>query len=351
VDASLMRLRPVGVTLRNAVAIQGFAQQQLGLVTPMLSGAATVSGDSLAAAQVLFGATALPPWSNRMPFEIEYVVALYGIVAGDRGQSRTIFARQHIRGDRGGYWAGGAFSWIDRTSQFHANEADAGAWLLAGRTRLTASLSTTRTDDNSVFEGTSLPPDLGARHVRVGDATLKFEYSGKRIETELLAGNRRGLEGSRGMQSFATVSAGVHVSRMTQIVLSGGKQLGDPLRGTPEWRFASLGVRLTSVAEHPAASRGRVGPPLTATRVDSTFVTIHIDAPAGARSVEVVGTFTRWEPMSLVRDGDGWSVVVKAAAGPHQVQVRIDGGDWRPPANLPSVGDEFGQRSGLIVIP
>jgi hypothetical protein len=138
---------------------------------------------------------------------------------------------------------------------------------------------------------------------------------------------------------------------MTQIVLSGGKQLGDPLRGTPEWRFASLGVRLTNVADRPAAARGRVGPPLTATRLDSTHVTIHIDAPEGARTVDVVGTLTRWAPTSLVRDETGWSVIVTAAAGPHQVQVRVDGGEWRPPSNLPAVADEFGQRSGLIVIP
>jgi hypothetical protein len=317
----------------------------------MLSGAATVSGDSLAAAQVLFGATALPPWNNRMPFEVEYVVALYGIVAGDRGQSRTMFARQHYRGERGGYWLGGAFGWIDRTTQFHSNEVDAGVWFLAGRTRLTGSVSTTRTDDNSVFEGTSMPPDLGARHVRVGDATIKIEYSGKRFESEALAGIRRGLEGVRGNHGFATVSAGVRVSRMTQIVLGGGSQLADPLRGTPQWQFVSLGVRMTNVAERPAATRGRVAPPLTALRVDSARVTIHVDAPASARSVEIVGTFTRWDPVSLVRDADGWTVTVSAAAGPHQVQVRVDGGEWRPPANLPAVADEFGQRSGLIVIP
>jgi hypothetical protein len=31
--------------------------------------------------------------------------------------------------------------------------------------------------------------------------------------------------------------------------------------------------------------------------------------------------------------------------------VRVDSGAWTPPANLPSVEDEFGEKAGLLVVP
>jgi hypothetical protein len=37
--------------------------------------------------------------------------------------------------------------------------------------------------------------------------------------------------------------------------------------------------------------------------------------------------------------------------GTHRVDVRIDGGPWRPAANTPAEDDDLGGRAGLLVVP
>jgi hypothetical protein len=355
VDAALTRLQPVGVSRRNALSLSGFAQQQLGPVTPVLSGAATVTSDSVAAAQLLFGVSALPPWppwSNRTPVDLGYVVALYGIAAGDRGQSQTVFGRQHYYlTENAGCWIGGAFGWIDRAESFNSNEVDAGAWVSFGAARISATLLTARTQDRELFQGTSILPQPFVNDARVGDASLSLQFSGRRIDADAIVGTRVGLEGTAGHQTFANASLAVRVSPRARIVFAAGNQLADPVRGTPQWRFVSLGVRLTSAATRSPVPRSRMGPAVAAQRVDNAHVRILVLAPATARSVEIVGTFTDWDPVALVRGPEGWFVNVRAAPGPHRIQVRIDGGEWRPPSNLPTDEDEYGKFSGLIVIP
>ncbi|HEY0994671.1 MAG TPA: glycogen-binding domain-containing protein, partial [Gemmatimonadaceae bacterium] len=71
----------------------------------------------------------------------------------------------------------------------------------------------------------------------------------------------------------------------------------------------------------------------------------------GATRVEVMGSFTGWEPASLARRGDGWELALAAAPGAHRVVVRVDGGTWRAPLNLPAAGDDFGGTVGLLTVP
>jgi hypothetical protein len=56
--------------------------------------------------------------------------------------------------------------------------------------------------------------------------------------------------------------------------------------------------------------------------------------------------------VELARGEDGvWSAALALAPGPHRVQVRVDGGPWRPPGNLPAVEDELVGTAGLLVAP
>jgi hypothetical protein len=42
---------------------------------------------------------------------------------------------------------------------------------------------------------------------------------------------------------------------------------------------------------------------------------------------------------------------VPVTSGVHQVNVRIDGGEWIVPAGLTAVRDEFGGSVGILLVP
>jgi hypothetical protein len=334
-DLGLTNVRPVGGSRVNAAAISALAQQQIGPVTPTLSAAATLAGDSVAAAQILMGVNWLPPWTNRAPLDFGAVVALYGIVAGDRGQSRTGYVRQHWLGERGGLWVGGAVAQIDRANSHASNTLDVGIWTARGRARLTAVLSTTRTTDRELFAGPPLVAEPFARRLRVADVTASLDFVGQRFDFEAGAGVRAGVSGLDGAQGFAGASLGWRVGRFLRLVVGAGSQLSDPLRGTPSWRYISAGVRVASPrSTRIGVPRGRAGPAVEAERMFGGRVRIVAHAPSTVTSVEIAGTLTGWQPVLLDYEPDGWMIELDVPAGPHRVQVRVNGGEWRVRAAL-----------------
>jgi hypothetical protein len=344
-------LRPAGASRTSALSIFGLAQQQIGPVTPTLSGAATISGDSVAAAQLLMGVEIIPPWSERAPIDIGAVVALYGIAEGDRGQSRTLYLRQHLMYDRRGFWIGGAIGQIDRTASFASNSIDAGGWITWGRKRATAIVSTIATNDRDVFLHTALVPDQFADRVRVADASLTFEYATNRLTLETTVGGRLAIEGLEGSRGFAVGSVAWRIARAVRLVFSGGSQLADPLRGTPEWKFFSAGMRVSKSPSGSVIPRGPAAPPVSAERLADGSMRFVVDAPFSSSSVEVAGTFTEWNAVQLELEGDVWVVTVPAAPGAHRLKIRVNGGEWRVPSNLTAGRDEYGMRYGVIIVP
>jgi hypothetical protein len=62
--------------------------------------------------------------------------------------------------------------------------------------------------------------------------------------------------------------------------------------------------------------------------------------------------FTDWEPVPMDRATTGeWRVERLIARGTHRVAIRVDGGTWIVPPNLPSVADEFGGEVGIVIVP
>ena len=54
--------------------------------------------------------------------------------------------------------------------------------------------------------------------------------------------------------------------------------------------------------------------------------------------------------MIQLPNGD-WTVERVVAPGTHRVAIRVNGGPWAVPPNLPHVSDEFGGEVGLLIVP
>lgn len=70
-----------------------------------------------------------------------------------------------------------------------------------------------------------------------------------------------------------------------------------------------------------------------------------------AKSVEITGDITDWAPLAFERGSGGWwAVLVRASAGLHKVQVRVDGGPWQAPPGLPRAADAGGGPAGMLFV-
>ena len=92
------------------------------------------------------------------------------------------------------------------------------------------------------------------------------------------------------------------------------------------------------------------GASIVAVSADGGATVLRVNAP-GAQRVDLMGDLTDWSPVPLERKGDQWEVRLTTTPGSHHVMLRIDGGAWLVPSNLPRIGDELGGAVGLLVIP
>jgi hypothetical protein len=77
-------------------------------------------------------------------------------------------------------------------------------------------------------------------------------------------------------------------------------------------------------------------------------IVIHV---GGVETVDVMGDFSDWSPLTLVRRGrDLWELSVPVSPGVHQINVRVDGGPWMAPPGIPTVRNAFDGEVGVVVI-
>jgi hypothetical protein len=74
-----------------------------------------------------------------------------------------------------------------------------------------------------------------------------------------------------------------------------------------------------------------------------------MEPPMSAARVELLGDFTLWESVPMTRDGNGWEVELEVAVGAHHYGYLVDG-EWYVPDDEPSVPDEWGRMSAILVI-
>lgn len=277
---------------------------------------------------------------------------------GTRTAQLFSLARAHLIGSTLGLFAGaGAGRTWDGVAWRNVRLAEAGASARAGGAIMIATVSPVAVGDT----------------IRYVDSRLTVSWAAGPVEIRGEAGNRAGqqlpaLAGS--VRSWGNASVAAWLAPRFALVAGAGTYPVDYTQGFPGGRYMSLGVRVragggpsyesaagpaanasgapsTTAAERAGVTQFRVGAVSGRTR------TLQVRAPR-ARTVEVQGDLTGWQPVRLARTRDNgwWSTTLPAATarGTYQLSVRVDGGPWIAPPGLVQLTDEFGGVVGLMVI-
>jgi hypothetical protein len=216
---------------------------------------------------------------------------------------------------------------------FHA-QTD--VWRILGDDRFIGSVSFVNTQSG-------LPIDTSTtRRIAYTDVSASW----RRDKGALSLGATGGMRVGRSA-GWGSADATLWVLPHAALVAAVGRTLEDVTRGVPRTQYASLAIRL-AVRSQPSirSTAPQVhGPTVVASR---EFLEVRA---SGASSIDVMGDFTNWSPVTLQRDGDVWRLPRALSAGPHRILLRIDGGEWTTPANLPRVTDDLGGVVGLLTVP
>jgi hypothetical protein len=269
-----------------------------------------------------------------------------------------VVAREHFAIRNFGGWAGVAVGGIEDADWWSPTRtAEIGSWFAKRDTRVTATAVLVDTRSEPYDEAGKLVTDP----VTYTDASLGLRRTFRqRVDVDARGGLRLISRGAltatgRGTRPFAAVDAAVWLTPRVALVAAVGRQLSDLARGTPDTRFAALALRVSMRDRTAAPAPVRRQPVPGVLRL--AIVTdgggrsrLVVTAPAGTL-VELAATFTDWEPLLLVRRGEAWELDRPIPSGAHRVLVRVDGGPWFVPANLPAAEDDFGGSVGIITIP
>lgn len=139
------------------------------------------------------------------------------------------------------------------------------------------------------------------------------------------------------------------------IIGGGGRQPALPLRGLPARSFGMAGLEIA----YSPMSKSAIPVSLPHAVLVKKFemqpgtggmhkIVVHV---GGVETVDVMGDFSDWSPLTLVRRGrDLWELNVPLSPGMYHMNVRVDGGPWMAPPGVPTMRDSFNGDVGLIVI-
>lgn len=355
IEAGAAEVRQAGTRSRNAALLGVVWRRTRDNVATTASGSMTMARDSIDTAQGLLAVRYQLQKHRRWSIETGVAGALFSVTQFSGSGNAAAFVRTHREYGTHGYWAGGAGGVTNRTGTgLRSTSYDAGAWGVYQRTSATFSAVSTRSLDTDLLSASSLPSrrPVGAYIVR--DATLGVQQSLAALDLAAIGTMRRGEGVVSGVNDRALMlAAALYLSPVVAVTVSGGRQLADPLRALPDAKFVSASVRVLLLRQDPAVRQINRYGAIALTRADPSggaTLTIRVLASSSAR-VEAYGSFSAWQPVQMQWVLDAWELRVHLPPGPQRVAVRINGSEWRAPANLTKVNDEFGGEAGLIVVP
>lgn len=280
---------------------------------------------------------------------------LSGELAAVAGSNTAGGAGTALLGARGLWSADACSVWLRSTghasSRAHGTLTggglDAGAWWAGARTRLTATMLQEWTQAE-LFTGRFRTGYAGTTAVRYAEAAVALHAEGDYSALDMSASSRRDPDAVRLFEQGTSVEAAYWPRSTVAFVVTATHQLPDFVRGSDGVDAVSVGMRFGQAA--PVIARtSRMLPVVRVLESNSTHL-LRVHA-AGARTVEVMGDFTEWEPRTLVSSGGAFERPMVMSSGTHRMLLRIDGGPWRPAANTPALDDDLGGRVGLLVVP
>ena len=240
--------------------------------------------------------------------------------------------------------AAGAMARAGSSSQTWRGLAD--GWITSGPGRFFASAALTSAPVLGV-----VPPSSPTPRVRYLDLLAGWRHDVGGLSLGAAAGFRDGM-GEVDDGSWGAADATLWLNSHAALVLAAGKTLPDVVRGTPKSTYASAAFRI-AVRPHARLELGERAPAGVRARLSrgaDGAQRIEIIAARAVR-VEVRGDFTDWQPVPLERSGAVFRLDAPLTPGLHRLAIRVDGGEWMAPANLPRVDDGLGGTVGLLTVP
>ena len=155
---------------------------------------------------------------------------------------------------------------------------------------------------------------------------------------------------------WAAGTAVLWITNRVAAVMGGGRIPANPSRGLPARNYANLGLMLsyssiprTTVPVAPMTIAAVKDFEVRQLSTGTQKITVRV---GGVETVEVMGDFSDWMPLVLMRRGrDLWDITLPVTTGVHEINLRLDGGPWLAPPGLPTRRDNFNGDVGLLVVP
>ncbi len=371
-DVGGARVQQPTSTLRSAGSVGGGVWHGRGRIAVAAEGNVTVASDSVSAAQYVTRATFVP--SSWWRTDIDASATTAGIVPPTSNGNRAVSVRQawQVRQLELSVFGGtGRTSRLDISTQGQRVSGEL-AWqrtTTRGTWRTGAQLAHSWTDDFKLMEASNIFLRDVAPAYTLLDRQVDASWQRGRLWLQASRAWRTGRDHTIGKASGFHLAGAWQLTTSTMLVVQGGEQLADVVRGVPQARYTGLAMRWNPV--RPAALRrdarrlgdGRGGASeftavpevrgdevLLQRRDGSGMLTVTVHAAAGA-VVEVATSATEWTPVRATREGSVSVLRLTLPSGTHKVAVRVDGAEWRAPRGLAVVDDDFGGKAGLVVVP
>lgn len=360
VEVGAARLRHRDIAPTHAVTAEASGRHDGLRYAFAAAGALTLAYDGRSTTQGLLVASVLGRPRRPARWEIGGALTAFGQGSLGMNGGAYLLAREHFAVRGFGGWVGVAVGGVEDANRWSPTRtAEIASWFARRGTRVTAAAVLVDTRSEPYGPEGQLVTDP----ITYTDGSLGMRWAfRRRVEVDARGGVRFISRGAltatgRGTRPFAAVDAAVWVMPRLAVVAAMGRQLSDLSRATPDTRFAALALRFTAQDRpNPPAPVRRlpIGGQLRLALVSDTGgqSRLVVTAPSSSAAlVELAASFTDWEPVPLARRGDAWELDRSIPSGAHRVLVRVDGGPWIVPANLPAAADDFGGLVGIITIP
>jgi hypothetical protein len=329
------------------------------------SGIAARTPEDRFTAQGIATASLYAPAARRFRWELATSGTAFGVSDAPATVGWQLWAREHVSIGAGGVFAGAGITETSRDRMHWPGlVGHAGGFLRLdplGTDQLSGAVSFTRVDADRLpdREWEDLGEPFGI--VGYGDAAGYWSHDRGRLQLLVGGGVRFGVRQFSATTPWGAVSTTVWLTPRLGFTGSAGRALADVLRGVPTVRYASLSLRIgfadrgtmTPLKGTRSTIDRDVGPRVDIRRGDGDLHTVTVIAST-ASNVEIMADFTDWEPVTLTRAAPSrgeWILSLALVPGSHRIALRIDGGEWIVPSNLPRVADEFGGVVGLLTVP